>query len=280
MNAIVEHQPSAAGSMIATPARLLEIAVQGGADLDRLSALMDLQERWQANEARKAWVAAMASFKSQPIAVAKSKTVDFTTSKGRTRYTHATLADVVDAAVSGMGQHGLSHRWDVRQESGRITVSCIITHELGHSESTSLSSGLDDSGNKNPIQMIGSTVTYLQRYTLMSALGLASSDMHDDDGAGSQQGQQKQDLTPRARPAQAETKQANPRQDVPQQEQQQNQGDGLSELAEGQRKVVLASAARAGLNEAELLQRFPSITPANITATLKSLREIAEKAES
>lgn len=62
-------------------------------------------------------------------------------------------------------------------------------------------------------------------------------------------------------------------------DQQQDQGTGLSQLAEGQRKVVLASAARAGLNEAELLQRFPSITPANITATLKSLREIAEKAE-
>lgn len=62
-------------------------------------------------------------------------------------------------------------------------------------------------------------------------------------------------------------------------DQQQDQGTGLSQLAEGQRKVVLASALRAGLNEAELLQRFPSITPANITATLKSLREIADKVE-
>jgi hypothetical protein len=61
---------------------------------------------------------------------------------------------------------------------------------------------------------------------------------------------------------------------------EQQDGAGLSELAEGQRKVVLASAQRAGLNEAELLAKFPSITPANITATLKSLRELAEKAES
>jgi hypothetical protein len=61
---------------------------------------------------------------------------------------------------------------------------------------------------------------------------------------------------------------------------QQQEGTGLSGLAEGQRKVVLASAQRAGLNEAELLAKFPSITPANITATLKSLRELAEKAES
>src|SRR5690606_5500273 len=38
----------------------------------------------------------------------------------------------------------------------------------------------DSSGSKNAIQAIGSTLTYLQRYTLIQALGLAASD--DDDG--------------------------------------------------------------------------------------------------
>jgi phage recombination protein Bet len=61
---------------------------------------------------------------------------------------------------------------------------------------------------------------------------------------------------------------------------QQQEGTGLSELDANKRGVVLGAARRAGLNEEELLKRFPSITLANITATLKSLREIAEKAES
>ena len=43
-----------------------------------------------------------------------------------------------------------------------------------------MSAGRDDSGNKNSIQAVGSTTTYLQRYTLKAALGLAASD--DDDG--------------------------------------------------------------------------------------------------
>ena len=37
------------------PAELLRIAINNGADLDRLEKLMDMQERWEANEARKAY---------------------------------------------------------------------------------------------------------------------------------------------------------------------------------------------------------------------------------
>ena len=165
----------------ATPAHLLQMAVAQGADLDRLDKLMALQERWEANEARKAFVAAMAAFKSEPVRVLKTKLVNI---PGAAKFSHATLADVVDAAVAGMGQHGLSHRWDVTQHDGMITVACIVTHELGHSERTVLQSRPDDSGKKNQIQQVASAVTYLQRYTLMAALGLAASDMQEDDGRG------------------------------------------------------------------------------------------------
>src|SRR5690606_35194749 len=60
------------------------------------------------------------------------------------------------------------------------SVTCVITHELGHSERTTLSAAPDESGGKNSIQAVGSTVTYLQRYTLMAATGLAAKDMDDD----------------------------------------------------------------------------------------------------
>lgn len=42
---------------------------------------------------------------------------------------------------------------------------------------------VDTSGSKNAIQAIGSTVTYLQRYTLLSGCGLAAAST-DDDGRG------------------------------------------------------------------------------------------------
>ena len=59
-------------------------------------------------------------------------------------------------------------------------VTCNLAHEAGHSEETTLSGPADNTGNKNAIQAIGSTLTYLQRYTLVQALGLAAA--QDDDG--------------------------------------------------------------------------------------------------
>lgn len=164
-----------------TPAQMLQMAVQQGADLDKLEKLMELQERWEASQARKAWVAAMASFKADPPSIGKNKRVHFTNKAGVvTDYKHATLDNVCDIVNKALSAHGLSHRWETHQGEGRIKVTCYITHVDGHSESTSLHSPADDSGGKNAIQQIGSAVTYLQRYTLLALTGLATGETDDD----------------------------------------------------------------------------------------------------
>jgi hypothetical protein len=61
-----------------------------------------------------------------------------------------------------------------RQEGGRLHVGCVLSHSDGHEEETWLSAPDDHSGNKNDIQAIASTATYLQRYTLKLALGLSA----------------------------------------------------------------------------------------------------------
>jgi hypothetical protein len=169
---------------VATPAHLLQIAVAQGADIDKLKQLMDLQERFEVREARKAFVSAMNKFKSNPPDIKKNKLVQFDTSKGQTSYRHATLDHVCDEVTKGLSGVGITHAWKVGQEKdGLITVTCVLTHELGHSENTQLMGFPDDSGGKNKIQAIGSTVTYLSRYTLLSACGLASGE--DNDGQSS-----------------------------------------------------------------------------------------------
>ena len=163
-----------------TPMHMLEIAVQQGADLEKMKQLMDLQERWEATQARKAFVVAMTQFKADPPAIFKSKHVNI---PGGAKFAHASLAQVVDAVCASLSKYGLSHRWDTKQENGTVSVTCVITHNMGHAERTTLAAAPDDSGKKNSIQQIASTVTYLERYTLMAATGLAARDM-DNDGAG------------------------------------------------------------------------------------------------
>lgn len=163
-----------------TPVDLLRIAVTQGADIEKLKQLMDLQERWEKNEARKAFVAAMAKFKANPPTITKNKRVHFDTTKGACDYSHATLDHVCDEVTKGLSAVGIAHTWKLKQDKDLITVICVLTHELGHSEETQLFGLPDNSGSKNAIQSIGSTVTYLQRYTLLSACGLAAS--NDTDG--------------------------------------------------------------------------------------------------
>ncbi|MHB1799627.1 MAG: ERF family protein [Vulcanimicrobiaceae bacterium] len=169
-----------------TPAELLQMAVARGADIDKLEKLMELQLKWEANEARKAYMNAMAAFKASPPKLVKNKHVKFTTQKGVTEYDHATLDSIVEIVGAALSAQGLQHSWRTEQlDGGLIKVTCILTHILGHTESTSLQGGRDESGGKNNIQAVGSTVSYLQRYTLLAITGLATGDM-DDDGKQSE----------------------------------------------------------------------------------------------
>jgi hypothetical protein len=188
MNDVIEmnstpHSSSVAVAAPATPADIVLYAMQKGADIAQIEKFMDLQMKWEADQARKAFVSDMAEFKKNPPKITKDKQVAF----NGTSYMHATLGNVTGAIVEGLARHGFSHRWDTeQQQGGQIVVTCILTHKQGHSERTTLSAGRDDSGKKNNIQQMASTVTYLQRYTLLSATGVATNDQEDDDGAGSE----------------------------------------------------------------------------------------------
>lgn len=165
---------------VTTPSHLLAMAVEQGADLDKLEKLMALQERWETGEARKAFTVAMTGFRAEPVDIFKNKNVAFS----GTSYNHAELSDVTAAINPALARHDLSFRWDVQQEGSQITVACILTHIAGHSERINMAGPPDDSGKKNRIQQIASTVTYLQRYTLLAITGMSTKDAIDDDGRG------------------------------------------------------------------------------------------------
>lgn len=178
-------------AMDVTPTGILQIAVQQGADVDKLATLLELQERWQATQARQAYHAAMARFKQSPPKIIKNRHVKF----DDTEYDHATLDHVTEAITETLSAVGISHRWKMCQSS-EIAVTCVLTHEMGHSEEVTLKASPDTSGNKNSIQAIGSTVTYLERYTLLAAVGMAAAGM-DNDGRSADEEQKPR--TPEAR---------------------------------------------------------------------------------
>jgi hypothetical protein len=163
-----------------SPMDMVERAVTAGAGIEVIERLMALHERHEANTARKAFDEAMAAAKAEIPVILKNRTVDYDTQKGRTHYRHEDMGQIARTVDPILAQHGLSYRYRTKSEGGVVSVTCIVSHAKGHSEENTLTCGVDTSGSKNAIQAIGSACTYLQRYSLKAALGLAASD--DDAG--------------------------------------------------------------------------------------------------
>lgn len=157
-------------------------AADSSYDVGKLQALLNVKQQWDAEEARKAFVVALNAFKANPPEVLKDKAVSYGAGN-KTAYKHAGLDRASEIIGAALAQHGISHRWDVEQNENKIRVTCILTHTMGHSERVTMEATPDTSGSKNSIQAIGSTVSYLQRYTLFAASGVAPKNV-DDDGRG------------------------------------------------------------------------------------------------
>lgn len=174
MAELAKIEDARGGQIVAlTPLDMLNRAVETGASIEVLEKLMGLQERWEASQARKAYDNAIAEAKAEIPPIAKNAE-----GHNKKRYADfAAIARVVDPILS---KNGLSYRFRTQQDEKLIRVTCVLSHRDGHSEEATLAGPADNSGNKNVIQAIGSTLTYLQRYSLVQALGLSAAD--DDDG--------------------------------------------------------------------------------------------------
>lgn len=167
-----------------TPMALLDRAVSENADLDKLAQLMDLQERWEAKQAKQAYDEAMAAFKADPPVLERD-------AEGHNKKKYTSHEQMMRKVSEALAKHGLSHTFETSQvwENGScvVTVTCVVSHVAGHATRTPASSLPDTSGGKNAIQALGSAFTYLQRYSLKAALGLGEkNDETDDDGKAAQ----------------------------------------------------------------------------------------------
>jgi hypothetical protein len=195
-----EIQPGAVELAQTTPMSIIAAAVKSGASIDVVRGLFELQKEFEANEARKAFYVALNKFKEICITILKTENVSF----DKTSYKHAKLPDILAKLQPRLSEFGLNVLWKtenlestivVKEKNGsktervveRVRVECFLSHFLGHSISTSLTGNADISGGKNDIQGVGSSVSYLERYTLKAILGIAESD-DDNDGRGVQNG--------------------------------------------------------------------------------------------
>lgn len=185
MNEVIEAPArevtaSMAGPAANSPMGMMLAALNQGAQLEQIEKMMDLQDRWQKGEAKKAYDTAFAAFKAEAVKIVKGRKVTDGPLKNKS---YAELHDVVNAVTPALSKHGLSSSWKLtRDEKDWMEVTCYLRHVGGHEESVSMGGPPDAGGAKNAIQARASTKTYLERYTLKAITGLSE---QDDDTDGS-----------------------------------------------------------------------------------------------
>lgn len=175
------------------PQDLLKAAIEKGSDIATIERFVALAERVHAIQAKDAYLRAMAKFKGQCPPIVKSKLAKMP----RYSYKFAPLGYIADLVDPVLAACGLSYRWTTPKiQAEKITVACIVSHELGHEESsgdlempimgaTQRNDGTGE-GGANAMQRVGISLSYAERYSLMAVLGLSAED--DADGHGDEGG--------------------------------------------------------------------------------------------
>ena len=94
--------------------------------------------------------------------------------------TYALWEDIHGVLTPILHRFGFALSFRTGHEAGLLTVTCVLTHKKGHSERTTLHLAPDLSGDKNPVQAVGSSLSYGKRYTACALLNIATSGEDDD----------------------------------------------------------------------------------------------------
>jgi hypothetical protein len=150
-------------------------------DVAKLESLLRMQREIVADDARLQFNRAMSAAQGEMQPVLRNARNDQTNSR------YANL-EAVDAAIRPIyARHGFCLEFNSEPLDGpNVRIVCEVSHVGGHSKKYCLEAALDTAGpkgtgNKTPVQGLGSSVSYLRRYLMMMVFNIALTN-EDNDG--------------------------------------------------------------------------------------------------
>ncbi len=184
---LATHQRLESGELVplelaADPMQMVARALEKGIDGAMLQQFMDLADRFEANEARKAYAADMVKAqKAMPAVVATSP-------NEQTSSLFAKLGVIITAIKPIYTKYGFSVSFGegVAAKEGEIRINARVMHRLGHYEDFWYDLELDVAGpkgalNKTAVHGKASSTSYAQRYLTKMIWNVAILG-EDDDG--------------------------------------------------------------------------------------------------
>lgn len=148
-------------------------------DVTKLDALIRLNERVMDRAAEAEFNAAFVPMQAELQTIPELSKTDKTS--------YAAREDIIDRARPVLGKHGFGLSFRTEWPGPKmVKVVGILTHTAGHSRTSEFIAEADQTGSKNAIQALGSTVEYGRRYTTVDLLNIVTRKA-DDDGQRSGQ---------------------------------------------------------------------------------------------
>jgi len=166
----------------ASPESMIKLAIESNADLEKVEKLLELKERFEANEARKVFASDFSVVQANMGAVIK------TAVNPQTHSNYAKLEGVIEVSKPVYTKQGFSIIFyeGKTEVPENIRVYADVLHKSGHKETYHFDVPLDGvgiKGNANMTKIHGkaSSVSYGRRYLLCMIWNIPT---QDDDGNG------------------------------------------------------------------------------------------------
>lgn len=177
MNAVTKTEPQEnllpADPMVSMIER---IAMDPSSDLAKLEKMLEMKERHDAQQAKKAFDSAFSK------ASAEFPEIPMNGLNEHTKKKYALLKDIIGKTRPVLSNHGLALSFSTEIDDNAVIVTAHLSHEDGHTKSNSLPLPRDTGAGRNAVQAVGSSQTYGQRYTAQAILGLSLGEDTEDDG--------------------------------------------------------------------------------------------------
>lgn len=157
--------------------RLISRAIDKKVPAETMEKLLSMRRELKAEWAKEQYNKAMSAFQLEcPVIEKKKEAKDGT----RVLYKYAPVDDaLVQKADTGetvaelIAKHGFSYTFRQENDGAKVKVHCIISHIAGHSETSTMETGLTNkTGIMSGPQQIAATVTFNKRYSFFNGFGI------------------------------------------------------------------------------------------------------------
>lgn len=170
---------------------LIDKAIEKDIDVNKFAKLVDIVRLLEDEKAKRDFYEALSNFQGEVPPIKKLSRADM--GYGKPKYNYAEFGEIVTTIQEPLKKHGLSYHFEIgnepvviKGEKGEdvivefVAVTCTVAHKAGYEKNTTMSVQKDAGAGKSNVQAVGSTITYLKRYTLLALLGIGTADPDDD----------------------------------------------------------------------------------------------------